>query len=85
MKVTTRGRVTIPRDIRDKEGIVPGCAVEFLAEGDRICLRKVEGQGRGRPLTSRARGRGSVKMTTDEILALTRGDRSRDRFPVRPG
>jgi len=75
MKVTSKGQVTIPRPVRDKAGIAPGCEVEFLERSGRVYLRKVEGQGRGKALIARLRGRGSVKMSTDEILALTRGDR----------
>lgn len=75
MKVTTKGQVTIPQELREKAGIVPGSEVEFHAEGDKLYLRKVEGRGRGKSLIERMRGRGNVRMSTDEILALTRGDR----------
>lgn len=38
-------------------------------------IRKVRaGPSRGRRLVERLRGRGDVAMTTDEIMALTRGD-----------
>lgn len=75
MKITTKGQVTIPQDLRDKVGIVPGSEVEFVEEGGRLYLQKLEGRGRGRELVARMRGRGSVRMSTDEILALTRGKR----------
>jgi len=74
MKVTTKGQVTIPWNLRRKVGIVPGNEVEFVEERGRLYLKKVEGTGRGESLVARMRGRGTVKMSTDEILSLTRGD-----------
>ena len=73
MKVTTKGQVTIPQHLRDKTGIVPGSEVEFVEQGGRVYLRKARGPGRGRRLIGRLRGRGGVRMSTDDILALTRG------------
>jgi AbrB family looped-hinge helix DNA binding protein len=75
MKVTSKGQVTIPQDLREKTGLMPGSEVEFAQEGNRLYIRKVQGRGRGKALIDRMRGRGSVRMSTDEILALTRGDR----------
>ena len=75
MKVTTKGQVTIPLGVRERTGIVPGSEVEFVENGGRVYLRKIEGVGRGRALARQMAGRGNVKMSTDEILALTRGKR----------
>lgn len=60
--MTSRGRVTIPREIRDAPGIGPSSTVEFMREGGRV-----------RPLVARMRGRAGTRMSTDEIMALTRG------------
>jgi AbrB family looped-hinge helix DNA binding protein len=73
MRVTEKGQVTIPKDLRDAFGIGAGSEVEFVQDGDSIVLRKVEGLSRGRQLVDRLRGRGDVGMSTDEIMALTRG------------
>ena len=73
MKVTTKGQVTIPLELREKTGIVPGCEVEFGEARGGLILRKVEGPGRGRELVRTMTGRGTVKMSTEEIMALTRG------------
>lgn len=73
MKVTTKGQVTIPLALRIKTGIVPGSEVEFVEERGRLYLRKIQGSGRGEVLVKRMTGQGKVNMTTDEILALTRG------------
>ena len=79
MKITTKGQVTIPIEIREKLGLFPNSEVEFEVTGQTVRIRKVrraEGRGRrGKSIVERLRGRGSVQMTTDEILALTRGDR----------
>ena len=75
MKVTTKGQVTIPLELRMKAGITPGSEIIFSEEKGRIYLRKAPGPGRGTALAERLAGQGAGKMTTDEILALTRGDR----------
>ena len=73
MRVTVKGQVTIPRSIREKLGITPASEVDFIEEKGRIFMIKredTEGHaGRFRQL----RGSATVKMTTDEIMALTRG------------
>ena len=79
MKITARGQVTIPIEIREKFGLLPNTEVEFEIVGKAIRMRKIRRAGRsgrrGKSIVERLRGRGSVQMTTDEILALTRGDR----------
>jgi antitoxin PrlF len=75
MRITTKGQVTIPRDVREKLGILPHSEVEFVIEGNVAVLRKVEkSESRGKRVVERMRGRATVRMTTDEIMALTRGD-----------
>ncbi len=75
MRVTTKGQVTIPLRVREKAGILPGCEVEFAEDGGRVYLRKIKESSRGSTLVGRMTGRGRVAMSTDEILALTRGRR----------
>jgi AbrB family looped-hinge helix DNA binding protein len=74
MKVTTKGQVTIPQAIRERLGIFPGAEVEFVMEGKvaKIIPLK-QSRARGRRIVEHLRGRGTVRMTTDEIMALTRG------------
>ena len=75
MRITSKGQVTIPRDIRQKLGISTHSEVEFVIEGDAVVVRKTEGvPTRGKRLVETLRGRATVKMTTDEIMALTRGE-----------
>jgi AbrB family looped-hinge helix DNA binding protein len=72
--VTSKGQVTIPKPVRDRLGIEPGNTVDFrLASDGRVVLVKIG----GKPHASRfeaLRGRAGVGMSTDEIMALTRGD-----------
>jgi antitoxin PrlF len=74
VKVTEKGQITIPKHLRDELGIGPGTHVEFARRDDAIVVRKADrGPTRGQQLAQRLRGRGDVAMTTDEIMALTRG------------
>jgi AbrB family looped-hinge helix DNA binding protein len=74
MRVTEKGQVTIPKQLRDELGIDAGTEVEFERRDDTIVVRKATSQPtRGERLVERLRGRGDVDMTTDEIMALTRG------------
>lgn len=72
MRVTSKGQVTIPKRVREKLGIVPYTEVEFVEESGRVYLVKSKSQDN--PFESLL-GAGSVKMTTDEIMALTRGEK----------
>ncbi|MBS3763463.1 MAG: AbrB/MazE/SpoVT family DNA-binding domain-containing protein [Candidatus Brocadiia bacterium] len=74
MKITSKGQVTIPIDIREKAGLLPETEVEFRMEDGKVILTKRDGNSRGRKLVERLKGKGSVSMTTDEIMALTRGE-----------
>jgi AbrB family looped-hinge helix DNA binding protein len=73
MKITTKGQVTIPADIRERLGLLPDTEVEFTLAGNGVVVTKARRAGRrGQRVVAHLRGRGTVRMTTDEILALTR-------------
>ena len=75
MRVTSKGQVTIPIELRESLGIGNGTEVDFEQDGDTIVIRKAHDRpGRGQHLVERLKGRGDVRMTTDEIMALTRSD-----------
>ncbi len=74
MRVTTKGQVTIPQNIRDKMGITPATEVDFIDEKGRIFLVKRQEKGATTRKFSKLRGLATVKMTTDEIMALTRSE-----------
>lgn len=75
MKITSKGQVTIPADIREKAGLLPDTEVEFVLERGKVVIRKASGPSRrGRRLVAAIKGKGTVRMTTDQIMALTRGE-----------
>jgi AbrB family looped-hinge helix DNA binding protein len=72
-KITTKGQVTIPRRLRDFLGLKPGSEVDFeLAEDGRVFLKARKQAPESR--FARLRGSAKLGMTTDEIMALTRGE-----------
>ena len=77
MRVTTKGQVTIPQEIRERLGILPHSEVEFDVVGDSVRIRKKKGsKTRGQLLIEHLR-RGPKPMpgmTTDELMAMTRGE-----------
>lgn len=74
MRVTTKGQVTIPAEIRQEFGFLPDTEVEFIVMDGAVHLRLAEHprMRRGERVAARLRGRAGRSMTTDEILALTR-------------
>lgn len=75
MRITSKGQVTIPQAIREKAGLMPNTEVEFEYDGRTVRIvksRKSGAPNRGGALIERLKGKGDIRMTTDEILALTR-------------
>jgi AbrB family looped-hinge helix DNA binding protein len=75
MHITQKGQVTIPADVRAKLGLLPHTEVEFAIQGNTAILRKKGSAARrGTAIVAGLKGRGDKKMSTDEIMALTRSD-----------
>ena len=77
MRITSKGQVTIPAEIREKAGLLPHTEVEFKLDGRGVRIvrsRSTRKAGRGARIVEQVRGTGTLGMTTDEIMALTRGD-----------
>lgn len=75
MRITSKGQVTIPQEIRERFGLLPDTEVEFVAKRNSLHLVKATNPkrpSRGETVVRRLRGSATVKMSTDEILALTR-------------
>jgi AbrB family looped-hinge helix DNA binding protein len=72
--VTRKGQVTIPKPVRDHLGLGPGSVVNFRRNADgSIVIERADGQ----PPRSRfeeLRGDAGPGLTTDEIMAMTRGE-----------
>lgn len=73
--VTSKGQVTIPKHVRDLLGIGPGSQIDFERAPDgRIVMVKVEKKAR-QTRFARLRGHAGKGLNTDEIMAMTRGER----------
>ncbi|MEW9616081.1 AbrB/MazE/SpoVT family DNA-binding domain-containing protein [Shinella sp. S4-D37] len=72
--VTSKGQVTIPKAVRDLLGIGPGSRVEFRRAGDGSVVVVPVDEARPQSRFARLRGQAGQGMTTDEIMALTRGE-----------
>jgi AbrB family looped-hinge helix DNA binding protein len=75
MRITSKGQITIPIEVREKRGLLPSTEVEFQIQGNTVRLKKTAGSSSKRPRNQihRMRKKATVEMTTDEILAFTRG------------
>lgn len=75
--VTVKGQVTLPKNVRDAAGIRPGdrVVVRARAEGG-VVIERIENDGDAylRALEDVSRRRPIKDLTTDEIMALTRGE-----------
>ena len=74
--LTSKGQVTIPKQIRDALGMAPGCSVQFAVNRDGdVVIHKVGGRVSRKPdRFEAARGKADVKWHTDDLMALLRGD-----------
>ncbi len=83
MRVTTKGQVTIPKDIRDRLGIVPGSEVDFVESGGVVALVTLENddavERRANSIRAWATRTGGTLdlggMTADEYFEWIRGPR----------
>jgi antitoxin PrlF len=76
MRITSKGQVTIPKHIRELAGLLPDMEVEFRFEEGRVVLAKTLDQpSRAERAVERLRrARPRTSLSTNEILALTRGE-----------
>lgn len=74
MKITSKGQVTIPQEIRERAGLLPDTEVDFVVKGNVVqIVKSSKPSPRGRRVVSAIRGRATSRLTTDEIMKLTRG------------
>jgi antitoxin PrlF len=73
-RVTRKGQVTIPKRVRDHLGIEPGSVVDFELGADGRIVLTVAGAATKPSRFERIRGIATTKLTTDQIMALLRGD-----------
>lgn len=72
--LTSKGQVTVPKEVRDLLGIGPGSKVTFeLTAAGEVLIRPLAARTKRRSPLEKLRGTATVRMRTDEIMALTRG------------
>jgi antitoxin PrlF len=74
-KVTDEGQVTIPKPVLEHLGIGPGSEVAFRRAADgTVVLEKAEAAPLDPDRFAKLRGIAGPGPSTDEIMALLRGD-----------
>ena len=78
MRITSKGQVTIPQEVREKAGLLPHTEVDIVFEAGVVTIVKCDnskGPSRADMIMERMRAaRPHFSMTTDEVMALTRGE-----------
>lgn len=76
MRITSKGQVTIPQEIREKAGLLPHTEVDFVYDGKAVRIVRADSgkkTNRGARLVEHMRGRLSKRgLTTDQLMAMTR-------------
>ena len=80
MRVTEKGQVTIPKEIRDRLGIGPGSEVDFVEDGNSVKIvaastGQFDQEAFRRTLENLAGTADLGGMTTDEYMLWLRGPR----------
>jgi len=73
--LTSKGQVTIPKQIRDALNLIAGTAVDFAVNRDgEVVLQKAAKSNEPPDRFEAARGKADVKWRTDDLMALLRGE-----------
>jgi len=74
VRITSKGQITIPQHVRHALGLEPGDEVDVMVEDGFARIVPADGvTGRGRRVVDALLGKGDVDLSTDEIMAMTRG------------
>ena len=71
MRVTEKGQITIPVELRRRYGLTRNVEVEFLAVADGIRIRK-RGRGAANPFRA-LRGAAKRRLNVDRYIEAIRG------------
>jgi AbrB family looped-hinge helix DNA binding protein len=71
-QINPEGQITIPPDIRDQLGLLPGAEVQLDIVDDTLQLRKKSVLSRGEQIVAAIRGKATSLLSTDDIMQLTR-------------
>lgn len=69
-RISSKGQITIPLDVRERLGLVPGTQVEFVVRDAEVVLRK---GGEGGDPVDRVYGVIDLGRSVDRILEELRG------------
>ncbi len=74
--LTSKGQVTIPKQIRDALHLAPGCEVDFAVnrDGDVVIHKVGERPSRKPDRFEAARGKADIKWRTDDLMSLLRSE-----------
>jgi AbrB family looped-hinge helix DNA binding protein len=76
LRISSKGQITIPAAIRKQAGLLPHTEVNFEFDGKGVRIVRANNRGEDSPgsrLIAHLRGRGDIALSTDAIIALTRG------------
>lgn len=74
MRMTAKGQVTIPQDLRERFDLGPGAEVEVVGTEDGALVRPAQTASSGHRLVEHLRDRADAGLTADEVLRVTRGE-----------
>lgn len=75
MKITQKGQVTIPLEIRERHNFFPNTNIDFKEEGERVYVVKSEADIVKESPFDFVKGISTIKLSTEEIMKLTRGEK----------
>lgn len=70
MRISERGQVTIPKEIRERFDLMPGVEVDFVVRDGRVELFPRQGSRRHR--IDELYGSKTLQRSSDELMALLR-------------
>jgi AbrB family looped-hinge helix DNA binding protein len=75
VKLNSKGQVTIPAELRRRHGFAEGDEVQVVEDGNTLrIVHSDTADSRGHRVVNRLRGRATTDRTTDELMALLRGE-----------
>jgi hypothetical protein len=77
MRIDPTGDIHLPENVLAESGLRPGTNVQFVVEGNTVRIVPTSAVSETRPAIPAIRalrGRATEAVTTDAIMALTRGE-----------
>ena len=75
MKLNSKGQVTIPAELRRRHGFAEGDEIQVVEDGNTLrIVHSDTADSRGHRVVNRLRGKATTDRTTDELMALLRGE-----------